>query len=147
VQIDGDGGPSTIIAKLAAATEEDRFVATVLNMYGREVGFYNELSARTSIAHPECLFRRARRGDAGLRALVGRRLRARPRRRSGCGPFARRRPSGHPHARSPACVFLGRSRSHDVAVLVAALRRPVHRGGAMAYDMAWPRVQEFFSDM
>ncbi len=56
LQIDGDGGPATIIAKLAAATEEDRFVATVLNMYGREVGFYNELSARTTIAHPHCYF-------------------------------------------------------------------------------------------
>src|SRR5262245_3457516 len=45
-----------LIAKLAAPTDEGRFVATVLNMYGREVGFYNELSARTPIAHPRCFY-------------------------------------------------------------------------------------------
>src|ERR1700712_539018 len=56
LQMEGKGGPTTVIAKLAAATEEDRFVATVLNMYGREVGFYGELSPRTTIAHPECFY-------------------------------------------------------------------------------------------
>ena len=33
------GAPTRVIAKLAAAGDESRFVATVLNMYGREVGF------------------------------------------------------------------------------------------------------------
>jgi hypothetical protein len=54
--LEGDGGPATMIAKLAAPTPEGRFVATVINMYGREVGFYTELSERTPIAHPECYF-------------------------------------------------------------------------------------------
>src|ERR1700694_5361314 len=49
LQLDGPDGPSVVIAKLAAPTDESRFVATVLNMYGREVGFYTELSARTPI--------------------------------------------------------------------------------------------------
>ena len=56
LELDGPAGRSTVVAKLAAPTDEGRFVATVLNMYGREVGFYNELSHRTSIEHPECLF-------------------------------------------------------------------------------------------
>ncbi len=45
----GDADPATMIAKLAAPTDEGRFVATILNMYGREVGFYTQLSARTPI--------------------------------------------------------------------------------------------------
>ena len=56
LELDGPGGRDTMVAKLAGPTDESRFVATVLNMYGREVGFYNELSKRTSIAHPVCHF-------------------------------------------------------------------------------------------
>ena len=56
LQLDGDGEPTTMIAKLAAPTPEGRFVATVINMYGREVGFYSELSPRTSIPHPQCYY-------------------------------------------------------------------------------------------
>src|SRR5438046_9686007 len=52
--VTGEGEPTTVIAKLAAPTEEGRFVATVLNMYGREVGFYTEVSPRTPIAHRGC---------------------------------------------------------------------------------------------
>ena len=54
LELDGPDGTSTVIAKMAAPTDEGRFVATVLNMYGREVGFYEQLSPRTTIAHPEC---------------------------------------------------------------------------------------------
>ena len=54
LELEGPDGTSTVVAKLAAPTDEGRFVATVLNMYGREVGFYSELSTRTSIGHPAC---------------------------------------------------------------------------------------------
>ena len=54
LELDGPDGPATMIAKLAAPTEETRFVASALNMYGREVGFYTELASRTSIPHPAC---------------------------------------------------------------------------------------------
>src|SRR5215510_9292826 len=54
--LDGDAEPATIIAKLSAPTDEGRFVATVINMYGREVGFYTELSEHTAIAHPKCFY-------------------------------------------------------------------------------------------
>jgi hypothetical protein len=56
LDLDGDDGPARMIAKLAAPTEDGRFVATVLNMYGREVGFYNELSPQTPISHPACYY-------------------------------------------------------------------------------------------
>ena len=56
VRLEGEGEPATIIAKLSAPTDEGRFVATVINMYGREVGFYSELSARVAIAHPACFY-------------------------------------------------------------------------------------------
>jgi hypothetical protein len=56
LDLEGDGEPARMIAKLAAPTDEGRFVATVLNMYGREVGFYTDLSSRTAIAHPKCFF-------------------------------------------------------------------------------------------
>ena len=49
-------GPTTLIAKLAAEGDESRFVATVLNMYGREHGFYTELAERTVLAHPKCWY-------------------------------------------------------------------------------------------
>ena len=56
LELDGPAGRSSVVAKLAGPTDESRFVATVLNMYGREVGFYNEFSKRTSVSHPVCHF-------------------------------------------------------------------------------------------
>src|SRR4051812_46472637 len=56
LELDGPDGSSTVVAKLAAPTDDGRFVATVLNMYGREVGFYSALSARTRIEHPACFY-------------------------------------------------------------------------------------------
>ena len=56
LDLEGEGEPTRLIAKLAAPTDEGRFVATVLNMYGREVGFYTELSPHTPIAHPACYY-------------------------------------------------------------------------------------------
>lgn len=56
---DGPGAedlPTRVVAKLAAAGAESRFVATVLNMYAREVGFYRELAAATPIPSPRCFF-------------------------------------------------------------------------------------------
>jgi hypothetical protein len=56
LELEGEGEPQTMIAKLSAPTEEGRFVATVINMYGREVGFYTELSEHTAIGHPMCFY-------------------------------------------------------------------------------------------
>lgn len=49
-------GPETIIAKFPAATEASRFVAEVLGMYGKEVNFYTELSARAALPHATCYY-------------------------------------------------------------------------------------------
>lgn len=54
LRLTGESGPATIVAKLSAPTDEGRFVATVINMYGREVGFYSGLADRVTIAHPAC---------------------------------------------------------------------------------------------
>ena len=50
---DGDG-PATIIAKFPSASEENRFVALVLQMYGRETRFYRELAQDTPLSSPRC---------------------------------------------------------------------------------------------
>src|SRR6478736_2748375 len=50
---DGDG-PASIIAKFPSASEENRFVALVLQMYGRETRFYRELAKDTPISAPRC---------------------------------------------------------------------------------------------
>jgi len=50
---DGDG-PATIVAKFPSASAENRFVALVLNMYGRETRFYRELAGETRLSAPFC---------------------------------------------------------------------------------------------
>jgi hypothetical protein len=147
VHMDVDGEPSTVIAKLSAPTDDGRFVATVLNMYGREVGFYNELSPRTSIAHPACYFAvhdpvtqdsvllledvsaRGRGGDQ----VAGHSL-------------AEARSSIRVLARLHAC-FWDDPTLASVPFLLRLVDDPYPAAVAMAYDVAWPRVQELFDDM
>jgi Ecdysteroid kinase-like family len=50
---DGDG-PASLIAKFPSASEENRFVALVLQMYGRETRFYRELACDTPLSAPRC---------------------------------------------------------------------------------------------
>jgi hypothetical protein len=53
VKHDGDG-PDTLIAKFPSAFEANRFVALVLQMYGRETRFYRELAKDTPLSSPRC---------------------------------------------------------------------------------------------
>lgn len=53
--VDGTG-PATIIAKLPSPAESSRFVAAVLGMYRKEVGFYRELADRCAVPHAECYY-------------------------------------------------------------------------------------------
>lgn len=46
--------PATIIAKFPSAAQENRFVALVLQMYGRETRFYRELAKDTPLSSPRC---------------------------------------------------------------------------------------------
>ena len=55
VRVRHDGGPpASFIAKFASTSEENRFVALVLNMYGRETRFYRELAPNTPLGAPRC---------------------------------------------------------------------------------------------
>jgi Ecdysteroid kinase-like family len=147
LRMEGGGDPSTVIAKLAAPTEEGRFVATVLNMYGREVGFYTELSPRTSIAHPACYFAAHDPAtqdtvllleDVSVRGRGGDQV-------AGCS-LAEARPAIRTLARLHACFWDDPSLASSSFLLQLA-DDPYPAAVAMAYEMAWPRVQEFFCDM
>jgi Ecdysteroid kinase-like family len=55
VRVHHDGAPaSSYIAKFPSTSEENRFVALVLNMYGRETRFYRELATDTPLGAPRC---------------------------------------------------------------------------------------------
>jgi aminoglycoside phosphotransferase (APT) family kinase protein len=49
-----DDATSSYIAKFPSSSEENRFVALVLNMYGRETRFYRELATDTPLSAPRC---------------------------------------------------------------------------------------------
>jgi hypothetical protein len=49
-----DDASSSYIAKFPSSSEENRFVALVLNMYGRETRFYRELAIDTPLSAPRC---------------------------------------------------------------------------------------------
>jgi len=147
LQMEGDGEPSTVIAKLAASTDEGRFVATVLNMYGREVGFYTELSERTTIAHPACYYAAH---DAATQdtVLLLEDVSARGRggdQVNGCS-VREARPAIRTLARLHACFWDDPSLSES-PFLMQLGDDPYPAAVGMAYDVAWPRVQELFGDM
>ena len=145
--MEGNGEPSIVIAKLAAPTDEGRFVATVLNMYGREVGFYTELSPRTSIAHPACYYAAHDAvtqdtvrllEDVSVRGRGGDQVR-------GCS-LGEARPAIRTLARLHACFWDDPSLP-ALSFVKPLADDPYPAAVAMAYEMAWPRVQEFFDDM
>jgi hypothetical protein len=53
VEHDGDA-PASVVAKFPSTSEENRFIALVLNMYGRETRFYRDLARETSLGAPHC---------------------------------------------------------------------------------------------
>ncbi|HEV7524714.1 MAG TPA: phosphotransferase [Acidimicrobiia bacterium] len=141
------GEPTTIIVKLAAATEADRFVATVLNMYGREVGFYTELSERTAISHPACYFAThdpVTQDSVLLLEDVS--IRGRARDQIAGHSLADARPAIRTLARLHAC-FWDDPALADSSFLRRLCADPYPAAVGMAYDLAWPRVQELFGDM
>ena len=54
VHLDGDGALKTLIAKFPSEAEENRFVATTYDMYGREYRFYTQVASNVPIRAPEC---------------------------------------------------------------------------------------------
>jgi hypothetical protein len=146
LDVEGDGAPARMIAKLAAPTDEGRFVATVLNMYGREVGFYSELSSRTSIAHPRCYYHDH---DAATQDTVLLLEDVSPRgamldQISGC-TVAETGPAIETLARLHAC-FWEDATLGDHAFLLKLCDDPYPGAVSFAYSTAWPVAQELFAD-
>ena len=54
VHLDSDGGPDTLIAKFPTEAEDNRFVATTYDMYGREYRFYTQVAPNVPIRAPVC---------------------------------------------------------------------------------------------
>ena len=146
LELDGPGGRATVVAKLAGPTDESRFVATVLNMYGREVGFYSEFSKRTSVGHPVCHFSEH---DPETQDTVLLLEDVAPRGRlldqvRGC-TVADARPAIRSLAKLHACFW--DDPALDGADFLKRLCEDPYPGAvAFAFDTAWPRVQEFFPE-
>jgi Phosphotransferase enzyme family len=146
LELDGPDGPATMIAKLAAPTEETRFVASALNMYGREVGFYTELASRTSIPHPVCHYAAH---DAVSQDTVLLLEDVAPRGRAldqvaGC-TVTEARPAIRTLARLHAC-FWDEAGIGDTPWLLRLGDSPYPDAVTMAFDMSWSRAQELFPD-
>ena len=144
LDLEGEGEPTRLIAKLAAPTDEGRFVATVLNMYGREVGFYSELSPRTAISHPRCyhhdhdaatqdtvlLLEDVSRRGTMLDQITGCRV-------------GETGPAIGTLARLHAC-FWDDATLADHAFLLKLSDDPYPGAVSFAYSTAWPVAQELF---
>jgi hypothetical protein len=147
VTLDGPDGSSTLIAKLAAPTDEGRFVATVLNMYGREVGFYSELSPRTNVLHPRCAYAAH---DPETQDAVILLEDVSPRGRlldSVAGvSLAEARGAIRCLAKHHAAFWDDASLA-DTPWLKFLSDDPYPGAVAFSFDTAWPRAQEFFSDL
>jgi len=147
LELQGPDGTTTVVAKLAAPTDEGRFVATVLNMYGREVGFYSELSPRTNIEHPACHYTEH---DAETQdtVLLLEDVSARGRmldQVAGCS-VSDARSAIRCLAKLHAC-FWDDSSLDDAPFLRRLCDDPYPGAVAFAYDTAWPRMQEFFPEL
>ena len=147
LQLDGPDGTRTVVAKLAAPTAEGRFVATVLNMYGREASFYEQLSPRTAIAHPACYHSEH---DPATQDAVLLLEDVSPRGRlldqiGGCS-VVEARPAIRALASLHAC-FWDDATLDDSDWLLRLGDEPYPGAVAFAYDTAWPRTIEFFPEV
>jgi len=146
LELDGPDGASTVVAKMAAPTDEGRFVATVLNMYGREASFYEQLSPRTAIDHPACYHSEHDpvTQDAVLLledvSVRGRELDQ----INGCS-VKEARPAVRCLARLHA-GFWDDPSLEEADWLLRLGDDPYPGAVAFAYETAWPRVQEFFPE-
>lgn len=66
----GAPGPASLIAKFPSPAPENRAVAETYNMYGREVLFYQTLSADTPLPHPRSYFARQQTGTSDFVLLL-----------------------------------------------------------------------------
>ena len=147
LELDSPEGASTIIAKMAAPTDEGRFVATVMNMYGREAGFYEQLSPRTTIGHPAC-FHSEHDPETQDAVLLLEDVSPRGRlidQLAGCSVGDAR-----PAVRCLATLHAGfwdDGSLDDIDWMLRLVDDPYPGSAAFAYGTAWPRVQEFFPEL
>ena len=146
LELDGPDGAQTIIAKMAAPAAESRFVATVLNMYGREAKFYEQLSPRTPIGHPAC-FHSEHDPETQDAVLLLEDVSPRGRildQLKGC-TVKEARPAIRTLANLHA-AFWDDSTLDDADWLLRLSDDPYPGAVGFAYETAWPRVQEFFPE-
>jgi hypothetical protein len=116
-------------------------------MYGREVGFYTELSSRTKIAHPKCAYA-AHDAETQDTVLLIEDVSTRGRmldQVAGCS-VADARAAIRSLADLHAC-FWDDASLDDKPFLKRLCDDPYPGAVSFAYDTAWPRVQEFFPDL
>jgi hypothetical protein len=146
LDLDGPDGRETLIAKLAAPTAEDRFVPTVLNMYGREVGFYTELCHRTPVGHPACPYAAH---DPETQDTVLLLEDVSPRGRAFDQVAGCTLDEARPAIRTLATLHAGfwdDPSLAEVRWLPRLCDDPYPGAVAMAYEAAWPRIPELYPD-
>jgi hypothetical protein len=139
--------PARLIAKLAAAGAESRFVATVLNMYGREVGFYRDLSAHTPIGHPAC-FHAEHDPDSQDTVLLLEDVGTRGEQLDQIKGAAL--DDAEPALRALArlhAAWWESERFEDHPWLLRLGDEPYPSAVQLAYGAGWPNVQEYMSDI
>jgi hypothetical protein len=144
--LESPDGTSTLIAKVAAPDEEGRFVPTVLNMYGREVGFYRELALRADVASPDCFYAEhdpVTQDTVLLLEDVSARGRQLDQLR-GC-TLDEARPAISALARFHASTW-DDPEIGEIDWLLRLCDDPYPGAVAFAYDSAWPRLQELCAD-
>jgi len=115
-------------------------------MYGREVGFYTELAPRTSISYPQCYFA-VHDSETQDTVLLLEDVADRGRNLDqigGCS-VSEARPAIRVLAKLHAC-FWDEAGLDDAAWLLKLSDDPYPAAVPVAYEMAWPRAQELFSE-
>lgn len=142
---DGGDGPATLIAKIPAPEEGSRFVAAVLGMYRKEVGFYQELSARTALPHARCHYADHDPETDGFVLLL----------EDLAGGRVVDQLQGCDGAEAELAVdrladfhagFWNDATLAETAWLGALCDAPFPDAIAMSYDQSWAPVQELFGD-
>lgn len=143
VHLQADTGPATIIAKFPAEIAENRAVANVYDMYGREYRFYTQVAPHVPLRSPECLHAEFNPENSDfillLEDLVGYRL----------GDQVEGCTLAEAHQVVEGLAALHRNTwQPDHITDIKAHDMPYQREGMIAgYGMGWPVVLEQFGEV
>ena len=142
LHLDADQGPSSLIAKFPSPAAENRAVAQLYNMYGREVHFYQEIAAAIRLRTPICHYADFDPANSDFVLLIedlqGLRIGDQV---AGCT-----RPEAL--AVIDAIAELHSSGWGAAAPAVISHNNPMQRDGMIAgFQAGWPVVLEHFSDL